>query len=86
MPGRVRRTPIWGSALQGGLFGGGGQAHSVRRESCNSDSSPEPLAAGSECGLLVTAEGEVVEVEFADAAVLGCLDEEAGEFGGDLGA
>ena len=56
----------------------GGQAHSVRRESCNSDSSPEPSAAGSESGLLEAAEGEVVEVEFADAAVLGGLDEEAG--------
>jgi len=28
--------------------GEGWQAHSVRRESCNSDSSPEPSAAGSE--------------------------------------
>jgi hypothetical protein len=33
-----------------GLWGGGWQAHSVRRESCNSDSSPEPAAACSERG------------------------------------
>ena len=34
----------------GGLFGRGWQAHSVRGESCNTDSSPEPSAACSEGG------------------------------------
>jgi hypothetical protein len=39
------------SAVQGpsaGLLRRGSQTHSVRRESCNSDSSPEPAAACSE--------------------------------------
>jgi hypothetical protein len=44
----VRGRPSWGSAILRGLFGKGLWAHSVRRESCNSDSSPEPSAAGWE--------------------------------------
>jgi hypothetical protein len=42
-----------------GLVGRGGYAHSVRRESCNSDSSPEPAAAGLERGNPVRGWGNV---------------------------
>ena len=45
--GRVQSLPVPGLVGEG-LLGGGAQAHSVRRESCNSDSSPEPAAACSE--------------------------------------
>ena len=40
-----------GSSVRGACSEGGWQAHSVRRESCNTDSSPEPSAACSEGGV-----------------------------------
>jgi hypothetical protein len=43
----------WGAhaKARGACSEGGWQAHSVRRESCNADSSPEPSAACSEGGV-----------------------------------
>ena len=68
----VRGRPSWGSAILRGLFGKGLWAHSVRRESCNSDSSPEPSAAGWE--------GLVGRTRSWGSAILGGL------FGGGLWA
>ena len=46
------RAELGLSVLGGGLFGEGLSAHSVRGESCNSDSSPEPAADCLEEGVL----------------------------------